>query len=292
MQRIEPIPALLPRGRDGCQFVVYGDCCSGTPGARHEDNFAAMNRVLRALTPAPDFILFLGDHIMGYTEDEAELRAQWTHVLDVEFPSVRQVAPVHHLPGNHDIFDAQSAALWSELFARAPRDGAWGRTGRSYALRRGPVFMAMLDTPAPERNGRACLADLDWLAQMLEAHADARHRFVCGHHPAWPVNGYDEHPMWCAPPDEADMFWRLLGEHKVSAYLCSHIIAFDIQEHAGILQITSAGAGTNYGPGGFMDAPDEYHHLVQMAVDDDGLRLQAIDMRGRPRETLTWPASA
>ena len=32
--------------------------------------------------------------------------------------------------------------------------------------------------------------------------------------------------------------------------------------------------------------------LVQMAVDDDGLRLQAIDMRGRPRETLTWPASA
>lgn len=53
----EPIPALLPRGA-GRQFLIYGDSCSGVPGALHEQTFAAVNAVVRRLAPAPEFILF------------------------------------------------------------------------------------------------------------------------------------------------------------------------------------------------------------------------------------------
>lgn len=83
--------------------------------------------------------------------------------------------------------------------------------------------------------------------------------------------------------DEAEAFWSVLVRHRVLAYLCSHIIAFDAQVHQGIPQICSGGAGTNYGPGGFM-GEGEYHHFVQAVLDADGFRLQAVNMYGRVRE--------
>lgn len=53
----DEIPALLPR-IPGHQFVLYGDACSGVPGALHETMFASVNAVIRRLRPQPEFILF------------------------------------------------------------------------------------------------------------------------------------------------------------------------------------------------------------------------------------------
>jgi hypothetical protein len=63
-----PIRALTPRGA-GHQFLFYGDACSGVPGAPHERTFASINAVIQRLFPAPDFILFTGDEIIGLTAD-------------------------------------------------------------------------------------------------------------------------------------------------------------------------------------------------------------------------------
>ena len=38
-----------------------------------------------------------------------------------------------------------------------------------------------------------------------------------------------------------------------------------------------------------MPAPTEYHHCVQLAVDDMGLRGQVLDMHGKARELFQWP---
>jgi len=67
------IPALLPCG-PGHQFVLYADACSGVAGAPHEGNLAAVNAVLRRLAPAPEFILFPGDEIVGLVADAGALR--------------------------------------------------------------------------------------------------------------------------------------------------------------------------------------------------------------------------
>jgi hypothetical protein len=83
--------------------------------------------------------------------------------------------------------------------------------------------------------------------------------------------------------------WDVLTQHGVEAYICSHVIAFDVQVHRGVLQITSGGAGTIYGPGGAMPCPPEYHHFVDLAADDLGLRLQTRDIMGSLREWLVWP---
>ena len=67
------ILALLPRSR-GRQFLLYGDSCSGVPGGVHEKTFASVNAVVRRLQPQPEFILFLGDEIIGLTSDAESLK--------------------------------------------------------------------------------------------------------------------------------------------------------------------------------------------------------------------------
>lgn len=92
--RDSDIPALMPRASGGSQFVFYGDCCSGIPGALHEANLAAVNRVVRRLRPVPEFVLFLGDHVFGLTDDYEALQNQWHHT-----------------------FDAGSESIWREVFS-------------------------------------------------------------------------------------------------------------------------------------------------------------------------------
>jgi len=77
--------------------VLYADACSGVAGAPHEANFAAVNTVLRRLAPAPEFILFPGDEIVGLVADAGALRAQWRHWLDVEMAWLDRTAmPLFH----------------------------------------------------------------------------------------------------------------------------------------------------------------------------------------------------
>jgi hypothetical protein len=81
------------------RFVVYGDCCSGIPGALHEETAASVNQVVAALSPQPDFVCFLGDEVMGLTTDEAALRAQWRYWLDQEMAWLdRAVTPLYNVP--------------------------------------------------------------------------------------------------------------------------------------------------------------------------------------------------
>ena len=84
--------------------------------------------------------------------------------------------------------------------------------------------------------------------------------------------------------DNGRRFWDILVEHQVLAYLCSHILAFDVQVQRGVLQICTAGAGTAHR----MPEAVEYLHIAQAALDDQGLRFQVLDREGRLREWLAW----
>ncbi len=283
------IPALVPDTQGGHQFVLYGDCCSGVPGTPHARNFARVNAALLRLYPRPDFICFLGDHIAGLTRDAAALREQWRYFLDDEFLAVRRAVPAcWHVTSNHSIYDQTSLATWREIFPDLPGNGPPHERGLAYWVRRGTLLLVVMNTACVERQGRAGVAS-EWLDEILTAHADARHKLVIGHHPIHPVNGYDEYPRWRVPPEEGARFWDTLVRHGVLAYACSHIIAFDTQAHRGVLQITTGGAGTEWGPGGGMPRPPEYLHFVQVAVDDRGLALQTRDPAGALRDWLAWP---
>ena len=285
--QLQPITALLPQG-GGHHFVFYGDCCSGIPGGPFERNFAQVNAALQSLKPHPEFIVFLGDHIAGQPADYDGLTRQWRHFLDVEMRwLIGQPIPLYHVTSNHNTFDHVSERVWRKVFPNIPKNGPSGQEGLSYWVRRDDLLLIVVNTSFSGRDGYGHV-ESTWLEATLTANADARYRIVAGHHPVFPVNGYIDRPLWCIAEKDAKTFWSVLVRHQVLAYLCSHIIAFDVQEHNGVLQICSGGAGTNAGPGGFM-GEGEYHHLVQAALDAEGLRLQTVDVNGSVRDRFAMP---
>lgn len=281
-----PIAALLPRDQ-GHQFVLYGDACSGVAGAPHERTFASVNAAVRRLTPSPEFILFLGDEIAGYTADADTLRQQWRHWLNHEMGWLdRRAIPMWHTTSNHATYDAMSEAMFREVHDHLPHNGPPGQEGLSYWVRRGDLLMVFVHTLWTGLGGEGHV-ETDWLRAVLHQHADARHKLVAGHHPVHPINGFAGAYQRDVGPEHATAFWNTLAEGGVLAYLCGHILAFDVQVHRGVLQICTAGAGTAH------RMPDgvEYLHAVQAALDEQGLRYQVFDSEGRVRERLSWPLS-
>ncbi|WPZ34212.1 hypothetical protein T8K17_23640 [Thalassobaculum sp. OXR-137] len=280
----DPIPALEPRG-PGHRFVIYGDACAGEPGGRHEATFARVNSVVRRFSPAPEFIVFPGDEIIGLTRDEAALRAQWRHWFEVEMAWLdRDRIPMFHNTANHTTYDPMSERVFAEVMGHLPRNGPPGQEGLSYFIRRGDLLMVFVHTLSGALGGEGHV-ETDWLDATLAAHADARHKLVVGHHPVFPVNGFEGPFQREIGPPHADTFWAILVRHGVLAYLCSHILAFDVQVHAGVLQVTTAGAGTAHR----MPEGVEYLHAVQAALDAEGLRFRVVDDAGSVREALAWP---
>jgi len=279
-----PIPALLPRAGAGHQFVLYADACSGVPGVPHEATFAAVNATVARLRPRPEFICFPGDEIQGLLADDTALRAQWHHWLAREMSWLDPAIPRYHATGNHTTYDAASEAIFREALPHLPRNGPPGQEGLAYWTRRGDLLLIVVNTLWSGGGGEGRV-ETDWLDRTLAAHADARHKLVMGHHPIFPVNGFaGAYQREVAPADGA-AFWRTLARHGVIAYLCSHMLAFDVQVHEGVLQILTAGAGTAH----LMPPETEYPHCVQVALDAAGLRYQTLDTAGAIREWLGWP---
>jgi len=279
----DSIPAILPRGK-GHQFVLYGDSCSGVPGALHERTFASVNAVVQRLRPQPEFILFPGDEIIGLTPDADALRAQWRYWFDTEMAWLDRAAiPLWHTTGNHTTYDLMSEETFRTLLD-LPKNGPPGQAGLSYFVRRGDLLMVFVNTLWSGLGGEGHV-EIDWLQATLRAHGDARHKLVLGHHPVFPVNGFTGTYQREIGHEYARPFWDVLVRENVLAYLCSHILAFDVQAHRGVLQICTAGAGTAHR----MPEGVEYLHCVQAALDEQGLRYQVLDIDGAVRERMQWP---
>ncbi|SMH56480.1 metallophosphoesterase family protein [Mesorhizobium australicum] len=277
------IPAICPRGQ-GHQFVIYGDSCSGVPNALHEQTFASVNAVVRRLDPAPEFILFPGDEVIGLVSDEAALRDQWRHWLEVEMGWLdRTQIPMWHTTGNHTAYDEMSEAVFRDVLG-LPDNGPVDQLGLSYFVRRGDLLMVFVNTLWSGSGGEGYV-ETQWLERTLQENADVRHKLVVGHHPVFPVNGFSGPYQREIGPEDGPKFWDILVREKVLAYVCSHILAFDVQIHRGVLQICTAGAGTAHR----MPEGVEYLHCVQAAIDDQGLRLNVLDTEGAIREKFEWP---
>lgn len=268
----------------GRRFVVYGDCCSGIPGALHEETAASVNRVVAGLSPQPDFVCFLGDEVMGLTTSEADLRAQWRYWLDHEMAWLdRALTPLYNVPANHTTYDVMSERVYTEVMTHLPVNGPAGQERLTYAVRRGDLLMVFVNTMSTALGeGRVETA---WLDETLRQHADARHKLVFGHHPVWPVNGFSGEYQRELERENGCRFWDVLRQHRVLAYFCSHMLAFDVQVHDGILQVLTAGAGTAH----LMPPEWEYLHAMSVELDDSGLRYEVLDTTGAVRERLTWP---
>ncbi|MEM7343960.1 MAG: metallophosphoesterase [Chloroflexota bacterium] len=284
---IEKIPALLPTDSSGHQFVWYADSCSGVPDARHESTLSAVNNIVACLDPPPEFICFPGDEIIGLSADERILREQWRYWFEHEMAWLdREKIPLYHTTGNHTAYDEVSANVYRDVMAHLPQNGPPTGKGLSYFVQRDDLLMIFLDTMGVGLGGEGRV-ETAWLEQTLITHANVPRKLVFGHHPIHSVNGFSGPYQRDVEPETGRVLWQLFVQYGVMAYVCSHILAFDVQVHQGVLQILTAGAGTAHR----MPEGVEYLHCIQGALDEAGLRYQVLDTTGTIREWLTWPLS-
>ncbi len=273
------IAALTPRGGAGHQFVCYADSCSGVAGEPEEAAFARVNAVLARLCPQPQFVCFPGDEIIGLSTDEETLRNQWRYWFEREMHWLdRDKIPLYHTTGNHTAWDPASERVFREVLAHLPRNGPPGQEGLTYCIRRDDLLLVFVNTLWSGHGGEGHVENT-WLDQTLSDHADARHRLVFGHHPVHPVKGhFGPHELGIVPVEGRE-FWEVLVRHHVLAYVCSHLLTFDVQVHQGVLQMLTGGAGRTRGS----------LHCVQAALDSDGLRYQVLDTSAAIKAWLEWP---
>ena len=274
-------------GKNGYHFVIYGDSCSGIPKAKHESNLSSINRVLKNLEKKPQFIIFPGDEITGLTNDEKYLKKQWDYWINKEMRWVKQnKIPLYNSTGNHTTYNKMSERVFKEIFSDFPQNGPDNQKGLSYFITKDDLLMIFVNTMWSGLGGEGRV-ETQWLEKVLSEHSEYKIKLVVGHHPIFPVNGFSGNYQREIEPENGKRFWDLLVKYDVFAYICSHILAFDVQIHKGVMQLLTAGAGTDYR----MPEGIEYLHLIQAAIDNTGINYQVLDQKGHRREWLRWPVN-
>jgi hypothetical protein len=283
MVKQKVIPALTSQP-SGYQFVLIGDSHSVT----EDSKFQEINAVIDRLHPAPQFVCLAGDHIWGWTEDVTVLNEQWLQWFSQNKSLLRH--NVFHCTANHSVVGPISATFYSKLFVDIPENGPVDGKKLNYYIRDKNFLLVVINTAwntTSYTTGKGMpgqSVDTEWLDQVLTENKDATYKLVMGHHPVFPVDGFSG--KWLVEKNSGKKMWNLLVHHGVRAYMCAHLIAFDVQVHEGVLQITSGGGGYPY----FFNKEDtEYNHCVQLAIDSTVLRYQTLDTKGNMREWLSWP---
>ncbi|HVP58397.1 MAG TPA: metallophosphoesterase [bacterium] len=146
-------------------FAVLGD--------RTEDaDEAVFEQILSEIANLdPSFLVSIGDLIQGYTSDSALVEGEWNEVLDL----LDATGIEYHLTtGNHDIFDAQSAAIYRTRFGSP--DKFFRFMDRAFIT---------FDVSAYGTADAIPSAKIDWLVRVLEVSKKSKGIFVFYHRPFW-----------------------------------------------------------------------------------------------------------
>ena len=276
------IESISPITENGFQFVLYADSCSGTRDTIEEKGLSKVNRVLQRLSLKPKFICFPGDEIIGLTPNKEKLQKQWHYWQAQEMAWIRDNdIPLYNTTGNHTAYDKNSEEVFRACNAHLPQNGPIGQEGLSYYIVDEDVLLIAVNTLCFDLGGEGHV-ELEWLDQILAKYAAYPFKFVMGHHPIFPVASKQSPYGLTVEPENGKAFWRLLKNYNVFAYLCSHILTYDVQVHNGILQLLSGGAGRTR----------KFLHLIQAAMDSEGIRYQVLNGDGEMTQGVIWPPKA
>lgn len=193
----------------------------------------------------PEFVMCIGDLIVGYTEDEDTIDNQW-----VSFDSIitRLEMPFFYLPGNHDISNYKMADKWARRF------------GRSYYhfVYKKVLFLCM------NTQDSACstITDIqvDYFKDVLESNNNVRWTYVFMHHPMWL---YEEERGW-------GRISEILGHREYTVFSGHHHRYTKFVRNNRNLYILGTTGGGFPGPEG---EACQFDHVVWVTMKNSGPRI-------------------
>ncbi|MFH1312377.1 MAG: metallophosphoesterase [Candidatus Eisenbacteria bacterium] len=219
-------------------FVVLGDRTGGAvPGVYEQvlDEVAFLS---------PDFMITVGDHIEGYETDSVEIETEWDYVLEL----LNATGVKYHLtPGNHDIWDDQSRAIYERRFGS--RDKAFNYKGSLFVIIDVSTQYTAQGLPA-ER--------LKWLEGVLKTGSDFDNVFVFYHKPFWCEDFTSGRP---------NFFHELFKRYGVSAVFTGHYHRHFYTERDGIRYFSVSSSGGSL-PRGGRQMGSFYAYLLARIVGD------------------------
>ena len=234
-----------PSAEHDFHFVVLGDSQFHDP--------PAFNRLIDdAARLRPAFVVQVGDMISGYTDNVVRVRREWRRFK-------RQIAPLSPIPfiavpGNHDLYgsDKQANAAVTAMYT-----DNWGPTYHSFVYQNARFIVLNSDAVGEEK--RIGDQQLRWLKDTLNNN-ESKHVFAFLHRPAGNL-------------DNAAELHELFARHGVGYVFYGHHHHFHYREQDGVRYIMTNAAADSALP--FQEA-GSFHHLLQVSVHDDEVRVAAI----------------
>ncbi len=274
---------------DNFQFAIIGDRTGG------HNVLGTFNLAMDQLNLLqPEFVINVGDLIEGYSDDKAELTAEWDEV-DAMLKKLEM--PFFCTPGNHDIANETAQQVYRE------KHGAT----HYYFIYRNTLFVVLdsednsrpapppgmkekielynrLQTENPEKahemlaefmSDEAVIAALSrpidfpekqlaWIKKTLAENADVRWTFLFLHEPAW------------ENPSESFKAIEEMLKDRDHTFFAGHLHYYDYDEIDGLEHITMGPAGASF----HQEGPGNVDHIMWVTMTEDGPQMGNIALKG------------
>ncbi len=270
------------------RFVIIGD---RTGGANQQGTFAlAMNQLNLLL---PEFVINVGDMIEGYSEEKAELNAEWD---EADALLNKLDMPFFRTPGNHDIANRVAQQVWKDRYGATyyhfiyknvlfvvldtedpPREAPPGMKEKLDLYKRlqteNPArAQEMLEEFMSDESVIAGLAkpvefsanQMAYLKKVLEKNKSVRWTFLFMHEPAWEkdTGNFKE-------------ITKLLKGRK-HTFFAGHLHYYDYDEINGVEYITMGPSGASF----HHEGPGNVDHITWVTMTESGPQIGNIALKG------------
>ena len=239
-------------------FVIVSDRTGGERPGVFESALPKANLL------EPAFVVSVGDLIEGYTEDQAQIDAEWD---EFEGFVERLEAPFFYVAGNHDMNNAVMAEAWRERFG--PSYYHFVYKDVLFLVLNSELFgmVSEPDTPVPGPWTQA--EQLAFVERTLESFPDPRWTIVLVHQPLW---DYASGPRGDWPEVE-----RMLGSRDYTVFAGHfHRYVKLVRNDRRYITLATTGGGSSlrgvpYG---------EFDHVAWVTMTAEGPRIANLLLDG------------
>ena len=208
----------------------------------------------------PDFVVNVGDLIEGPQPDAEAIQREWDAVFEALQPLK---CPIYYAPGNNDIFDDTSRALYIERTGVQP----------DYAFTAEGIRFIVLDNSRMKTWDELTDERMEWLKKELAGTPKEGRLCMIFHKPFWVDNFLQE---------TEDRLHPLFAAHGVDYVFSGHYHQYLSMEKDGVHYVMIGSSGGHIGDNPYRG---EYYHFAWMTMDEDGFHLAVLPAESVRSET-------